>query len=72
MQQIRNINKFIIIICNLIELILINYFINFNFQYNLSNNKYGFIRVNLVVLIIDVIYFLYLCYFSIKNLLYMS
>ena len=67
MQQIRNINKFIIIICNLIELILINYFINFNFQYNLSNNKYGFIRVNLVVLIIDVIYFLYLCYFSIFN-----
>ena len=60
MQKLRATNKIIIVISNIVELILINYFINSRFQYNLSSNPEGFLRVNLVLILLDIIYFLIL------------
>lgn len=57
MQKLRTTNKIIILISNIVELILINYFMNFRFQYNLSSNVEGFLRVNLVFILLDIIYF---------------
>ena len=57
MQKLRTTNKIIILISNIVEFILINYFMNFRFQYNLSSNVEGFFRVNLVFILLDMIYF---------------